>query len=147
MNWSYIAGLFDGDGSISARETKTRNLSFGDLYVGLYSTNREVIEKIHAFIGIGNFYVRKKGERNEYRIIIHKQKEMLFFLKKIYPHLIVKKEKAKWAIKWLETNLSRPGFGKPTYDPKIKRKLKRYWKKLRDTPLPRVRKLNLHSRS
>ena len=48
MNWDYLAGFLDGEGSIIIKPPRVR------LYIS--NTNKEVLEKIRDFVKCGNVY-------------------------------------------------------------------------------------------
>jgi len=94
INWSYIAGFVDGEGSI---------VKYGetDYRVSISQTHEGVFKKIKDFTGVGN--ICKVGKRKEHWkdswvYYVARQNDALFFLKNIYPYLIVKKEIAQRTI-------------------------------------------------
>lgn len=103
MNWSYIAGFLDGEGSIRVEHKIPR------VRIELFNTNREVIEEIHRFLGFGNVYhipakkrSKQKQRKDQYWLSITHHEDVLFFLKKVTKFLIVKKKKAEEALKLLK---------------------------------------------
>ncbi len=56
MNWNYIAGFFDGEGSVHVRPNGTGAV------LAFYNTNRRVIEEIQSFLGAG--VIREMPQKN-----------------------------------------------------------------------------------
>ena len=95
MDWSYIAGFFDGEGSVSMRVTKrgdmTRNLVW-------HNTHRESLEAMQAFMGIGTIYTRTPtglGKKTQFALQISNKAGLLQAIDGMLPHLIIKREAAE----------------------------------------------------
>ncbi len=52
MNWDYVAGFFDGEGSVSIRSNRSSQLR-------LVNTDKAVMEAIRDFVGFGTIYCAK----------------------------------------------------------------------------------------
>jgi|WetSurMetagenome_2_1015567.scaffolds.fasta_scaffold02993_10 hypothetical protein len=94
MTWEYIAGFFDGEGSISHHGKGYR--------ITIPQTNFEVLEEIRKFIGVGYIIQPKKRKahwKDSWIYYIAKQKDVEFFLKKTKSFLIVKRELSSLAEK------------------------------------------------
>lgn len=97
MNWSYIAGFFDGEGYVYAN---------GKIVLVITQVNREVLECIQDFSGMGHITTsdhrgNKKWNKNwqtSFAFRISKQKDVADFLKAVRPYLIVKRDIADKAI-------------------------------------------------
>ena len=86
MNWSYIAGFFDGEGSLTHNGKGFR--------ITIPQINEEVLLSIKKFIGYGNIiYITKRKSHwsDGWSYYIAKQTEVYDFIKKIKPFVIVKK--------------------------------------------------------
>ena len=95
MDWSYIAGFFDGEGNLHINFVK--NKSYLQLMCRIYSSDRLILEIIKAFIdGKGNIYRDKNGV---YELTISKKTDVLFFLNNIFSHLILKKDAVNYVLK------------------------------------------------
>ena len=86
INWSYVAGFIDGEGSI---------VQYGatDYRIAVPQTNEEVLRRIQEFSGVGNICQvkrRKTHWKESWIYCVARQENVLFFLKSIYPYLIVK---------------------------------------------------------
>lgn len=101
MDWSYLAGFFDGEGSIIL-DGKRAIVVFGN-------TDEEVINQIRHFIepfvGCRNIYVEKKRNpkhKTFYRLDIYNWFGTRQILEKMLPYLIIKKQRAEEAIEWID---------------------------------------------
>ena len=52
MNWNYIAGFFDGEGTLTRTGSRYK--------IGITQTNKEVLEEIQSFTKIGLMHRIKK---------------------------------------------------------------------------------------
>lgn len=97
MNWDYIAGFFDGEGSVLISEKKCR--------VAIPQTQRKVLEAIKSFSGVGNIFVigrRRAHWKDAWVYYVVGQQDTLGFLTNIRSRVIVKKEAVRRGIKKLE---------------------------------------------
>jgi hypothetical protein len=97
MNWDYLAGFIDGEGSIIIKPPRVR------LYIS--NTNKSVLEDIKKFVKCGMVYHVKRNNSNwkeQYGWIICYHKEVLNILKELRTRLIIKKELCEKAIKYIE---------------------------------------------
>jgi len=100
MNRDYIAGFFDGEGSL----TKYKN----GYRIFITQTNKEVLEEIQDFVRVGNIYEvgkRKAHWKDCWVLSITNHKNVYLFLKKIGPKLVIKRKLAEEAIKVVENSL------------------------------------------
>ena len=85
MNWDYLAGFIDGEGSIIIKPPRVR------LYIS--NTNKEVLEEITKFVKCGRVYEikRKLGKwKRQYGSTIANHRDCLRILEGIKGKLIVK---------------------------------------------------------
>ncbi len=90
MDWNYIAGFFDGEGSICHNGKGYR--------ITIAQTNYPVLAGIVTFSGVGGVIKvtkRKKHWKDSWVYYIASQKDVYFFLQNIKPLLIVKRELAE----------------------------------------------------
>lgn len=102
MTWNYIAGFFDGEGSITNNKKGYR--------ITLPQTNLEVLTEIKEYIGCEHLFKetkRKDHWKDNWVYYIAKQEDILFFLKKICNALIVKKKEAEAVIQILRENVNK----------------------------------------
>jgi len=88
MNWNYIAGFFDGEGTINPCENNRYK-------VGITQANKKVLEEIQLFTKIGHIHSIKKRKshwKNAWIYYISKQEDVYKFLNTISPRLIVKRK-------------------------------------------------------
>lgn len=107
-NWSYLAGLFDGEGCIHIAEVSFKDRPHGvqkayraDIHITM--TNREVIEWVAKNFG-GVYYVQESVNprwRNAYRWVPKGNKNKQNLLLGLLPYLIVKREVANIALEFL----------------------------------------------
>lgn len=90
MTWNYIAGFFDGEGSITQVGKGFR--------IAISQTDLKVLNDIKNFVGYGFVFQNKKRQphwKESWVYYIAKQADVHRFIKNIYPHLIVKRNRAK----------------------------------------------------
>jgi len=88
MNWNYIAGFFDGEGTINPCENNRYK-------VGITQANKKVLEEIQLFTKIGHIHSIKKRKshwKNAWIYYISKQEDVYKFLNTISLRLIVKRK-------------------------------------------------------
>lgn len=88
MDWSYIAGFFDGEGNFHINFTK-KSLQ---LICRIYGNSVEAFNEMIKFMGFGKIYLSKIGKVPE--LTIMKKEHVKLFLERIIPYLIVKKDHA-----------------------------------------------------
>lgn len=103
MSWEYIAGYFDGEGHVSlcmtGRGIRARSLMWAN-------TNRESLEAMRSFMGVGRVVARKKSRphyKQPYELKIGKKSELLHVLNGMECHLIIKRAQAAALRAFLET--------------------------------------------
>lgn len=95
----YIAGFFDGEGSIFPHQKHYR--------CSVANSDRNVIEWIKQKIGFGKiriFKARKHQHLDSHVLDIFRVGEVWGFLNEIEPYLKVKKQKAQTVLLWFEKN-------------------------------------------
>ena len=102
----YIAGFFDGEGSVGLY--KTGNSYY--LRSQLTQNKSELSDKLFEYLR--NKYGGSIGKQNtlsgkvKYNWQLNSEKAY-FFLKEIEPHLVLKKEQAQISIKWFEQKIAK----------------------------------------
>lgn len=87
MNWSYIGGFFDGEGSLTHNGKGYR--------ITIVQANEEVLSKIQKFCKSGHIIKVKKRKihwKDSWVFYISKQEDVYKFIVRISPYLIVKKQ-------------------------------------------------------
>ncbi len=85
MSWKYIAGFFDGEGSIARNGRGFR--------ITIPQTNLLVLKRIKAFTRVGTICKVTKREmhwKDSWTYYIASQEDVLLFLKNVLPFVIVK---------------------------------------------------------
>ena len=93
----YIAGLFDGDGGAREVTPKLRRGRVWGLEVYIDNTNYDVMKWLVKTLKSGRVFKVKRKDKNPkwkdaYRFQLASMVDCYFFLKSIYPYLIIKKE-------------------------------------------------------
>ena len=98
--YAYLAGLIDGEGCI------TIGAKYKDSRVNIANTNLECLLTMQQWFQLGNIVMGKKRPSNCKKIFAlnYGATAMRFLLPKIIPFMIIKKEKAEMALKYLEEN-------------------------------------------
>lgn len=94
MTWQYIAGFFDGEGSVSGVDGRYR--------ISIPQTNKKVLCRIRKFSKVGTIITPTKREehwKDAWVYTIHKQENVAMFLEKMLPYLIVKEVRARLALR------------------------------------------------
>ena len=114
MDWSYVAGYFDGEGSVchhaNGRGRKTTGLAW-------YNSHRKSLEMIRDFMSAG--HLRERPIRSHQKapvcvLTVSRRSDLLRVLDEMIPHLIVKREAAERLREYVQTSVrdESPGFGK-----------------------------------
>lgn len=99
MDWSYIAGFFDGEGNFHTRLNRKKQ-SY-QLLIRMYGCNKELLKEIQKFLGYGSIYTKRKDSENRsacYELTISNKKHTKDFLLKIKDLLIEKKSQAEFLL-------------------------------------------------
>lgn len=93
MDWSYIAGYFDGEGHVSNHLTKRRTRTHALCW---YNTHRPSLESMRDFMGAGKVYVTRALPNRpiNYVLRVTARRDLLRILEHMMPHLLVKREQA-----------------------------------------------------
>lgn len=89
MSWQYIAGFFDGEGSLGHNGKGYR--------ITISQTNFPVLKTIQDFAGFGNIFKNRKRKshwKESWVYYIARQEEVYIFIKNVLPFIIVKKDLA-----------------------------------------------------
>lgn len=105
MDWSYLAGFFDGEGCICIRYGQHSRVTFQ-----ITNTDEEVLGKIKDFLAKNNFsskIYRKKipCQKDRFDLIISNHIVVEPLLRKLSPLLVVKRGKAEEAIELVKTKV------------------------------------------
>lgn len=95
ITWEYIAGLFDGEGSIVVGENNWGNTF---VKVQIAQANSPFLYLVRDFLGYGEVKEQKGIKRARavpYTLDIFKKEDIHRFLSSVLPHLILKKMEAE----------------------------------------------------
>jgi len=98
MDWSYIAGFFDGEGNFHIIFTK-RSIQ---LVCRMYGNSINVFNEMVNFMGFGKIY---SGKGRTPELVIAKKEDVMDFIEGVSPFLILKKDHALFLLK--EYNFGR----------------------------------------
>lgn len=101
MNIEYIAGFFDGEGSVA----NSRKNGIDRYLISIPQTNLQILEEIRIFLGVGSVYSIKKRKEHWKDAWVYRttnRMDTLTVLRKIVDSLIIKKSIALTAINYLE---------------------------------------------
>lgn len=115
MNWDYIGGFFDGEGTLVGRRKGFR--------IGITQTNKKVLEEIKSFSQIGricSITKRKLHWKDSWVYFVAKQSDVYLFLKKVEPKVVVKKKLVGKAIRALRIYLEIEKRKKLIFETKVK---------------------------
>ena len=109
MNWSYVAGMFDGEGSIVPVAKQSYKITIA-------SNNTEVLECIKEFLACQGIYswISERRHKNPkhatgYSLCLSKSEYVRTFIKSTLPDLIIKKQKVTDALEHITTkNIKQP---------------------------------------
>jgi len=97
MSWGYVAGFFDGEGSVSYEP---------DLYTFSFAnTDRDILEEIRQFLGCGTLstHVHQSVRRKTmYQLRIRRHEDQVRFIEGVMPYMIIKTDKASSALEWIK---------------------------------------------
>ncbi len=95
---AYLAGLIDGDGTISIHLDRGGHKPV----VSISNTNREVLEWCKNLVGKGSISNKKRYKENHTPSfnLVWVYDTALDIAKKCYPYLIIKKERAECILRW-----------------------------------------------
>ena len=101
MNWDYVAGFFDGEGSVLVRTAgrKAVALSFAN-------TNREVIEAIQEFLQVARVHTHRPNttRKSYFELRPQDHRVCLQIARQLVPRCIVKRNDLLNLIRFVERN-------------------------------------------
>lgn len=106
--WTYIAGFFDGEGSVVVSRYKTKKIS-----LDITNSDLEVLEWIQKVSSMGKIYEDNRdlslgGTSKSYKYRVFRQADTSKFLTKMYPFLKIKKPIAKMGLQYLSSRMDNP---------------------------------------
>ncbi len=102
LDIAYMAGIVDGDGCICQRKTG----SYGYYSLTINNTSKPLMDWIEDKFGAGGVNkerrTRPANHKRVYTYLVAAQKELFEMIKRFEPYLIVKKDKARECLEFLE---------------------------------------------
>ena len=108
MNWDYLAGFVDGEGSIGITSMRKGQQFVPFLSIG--NTNQQILKDIRDFLAIGyvtNGYNSKRNAKTIYHYKLE-GRSLLPVLLSLTPLLVVKKQQAVLVTKWIAQRIATP---------------------------------------
>lgn len=103
IDCAYTAGFLDGEGYVGFYTTKDESKR---MQVTITNTNREIIYWIKKTFRVGRItFTQYKKKKDCYRFILTNNKEATYFLRLIFPYVMIKRRQVKMMIEWLETRI------------------------------------------
>ena len=97
MDWSYIAGYFDGEGHVGLHAHGTRPNS-KVVSLTWYNSDKQSLDDMQAFMGVGRVVLGSQsglGTKPMYELVISSKLHMLYALDNMLPTLRIKKKPAE----------------------------------------------------
>lgn len=102
VRWAYLAGILDGEGSMSITHRGGRSSNSYEYIVQVYSTDFVLLDWIQGYFG-GRIYADERhnrpgerwGRKPINRIGWHSKADIAYILQGTIPYLVIKKDLAK----------------------------------------------------
>lgn len=107
---AYLAGLFDGEGSIGYYKKKT--LGYHVSRVTIYNTDAKVMDWLAKKVNFGSVTANRNFEHFVFAWIVSGNKHVVEFLTAIRPYLIIKAEQADLLLTSLSAEQEKRGTRK-----------------------------------
>ncbi|MEK6889422.1 MAG: LAGLIDADG family homing endonuclease [Nanoarchaeota archaeon] len=128
MDWSYVAGFFDGEGNIHIAKSKSflNGKNSYNVMIRIYQQAPEVLKEIQLFFGFGHIYQKK----DVYELTFNKKAHVKLFLENIRDKIIVKKSQVEYLLKYFSfERASNMYFNVDEFRSFIKRKNVEFYRK------------------
>lgn len=114
MNWGYVSGYFDGEGSVVLHQGKRPQKACGLIW---HNTHLPSLEAMRDFIRCGKIYkraIRPERHKPGYTLEVRSKSNMIKVGSKMLPYLIIKRDQCENLIQYVRANVGTraPGFGK-----------------------------------
>ncbi len=110
MNWSYVAGFFDGEGCVSLRyrnRMKSRRQKQLAISLLFANSNRTSLREMQRFVGCGAIYLsnrRSPKHKAVFNLNISRWRDVLRVAEKMLPHSIIKRHALTHLIATVKTH-------------------------------------------
>ena len=117
---AYIAEILDGEGHVTFNTTDTgnrRKVNYTNVIVGIANTDQNLMNFLNRIPNAHFYTTISKNTKCKpvHNFYIASCKDVQHFLKAVYPYLIIKKNRARKAIKFLESQLQLLPESRPIY--------------------------------
>ena len=112
VDWAWLAGVIDGEGTISLIHRKTKGHYEFEPIIAVSQkmrTGMPLLKKVAKITG-RNIIRTGKRELNYRSVQVYGYESILYVLKNIYPYLTSKKERAKLMMKFCESRIKNFGY-------------------------------------
>ncbi len=103
MDWSYVAGFFDGEGNLKVNKIFTKDglVKSYQIAIRFYNSNIDILKKIQIFIGYGAVYSNKRVSLQDivHEFTITKKEHVKEVLQKLSEHTHDKKDRIDYILK------------------------------------------------
>lgn len=104
MDWSYIAGFFDGEGNIHTQQIidKDKKIKSYQIIIRFYNLDLNILKRIQEFLGCGTIYAnggRKNRPNAVHELSIFRKKDVKNVLLNLQKYSISKPEKISYVLK------------------------------------------------
>jgi len=107
ITWAYVAGFFDGEGSLHIDRHKST------VQIRIDNTFRRAVQEIRSFVGCGTISNRGRAKphyKDRFRLTISNHVDVLRILQGMRPYLIVKRRAAEVMIGYIRGKKWREPF-------------------------------------
>jgi len=128
LDWSYIAGLFDGEGTVT-HSPKGNHGNRPEVGIRIYNTDRKPLDHIKDFCAFGHVYAMRHRGPWRYKICYSfdtsNHEDVLSFAEKILPHAIIKRRQLEELVVAIKTYKWKQSPHPLNWNPETIRRL--YW--------------------
>lgn len=120
MDWGYVAGYFDGEGTVEFYDSKSKGAKCKKCGLAWFNTHQPSLLAIRRFIGAGqvrSLGVRGTGKNGPHKesfiLLVSRRQDTLRIGKAMLDHCIIKRPALVTMLEHLETKVSdaAPGWG------------------------------------
>lgn len=101
---AYVAGLFDGDGSIGVYKIKNKERCCVASMIG--TASQDFAEHIEKITGLKSYRVKRKKDKFYYQVTASSKLRVAEFLRKVLPYLVLKRRQAELFLNWVDGDVS-----------------------------------------
>jgi len=104
MEWAYLAGFFDGEGSIVRQSKSSCKISFSQNYLPVLEEIKLFLEDYDIYSWVSSYTNKNRQYNASYQLQFSASPGVKLFLTNVLPYLIVKAEKAEEALSIIPSN-------------------------------------------